>query len=349
MIVRQRFGLFVVLAFSVWLLPTTVAQDSACSSVVETALTIAQESCTELGRNVACYGHNELEAQTTDETPLPGFTAPGDIEAILNLQSISTSPLDESNGLWGIGLLSLQANLPDTLPGQNVTFVIFGESRLEAREDESFDAPLQAFYFSAGVGTSSCEEAPDGLLIQAPQETSVNFLINGIEVEVGSTTYIQAANDGLDSLTFNTLAGTVQVTSGEMSQTIEPGYQVTTNAEEPASEPEPYEYDAMVHAPTSLLPDAVSIPVVVPGTTLDRWVETVIYLEAGESFSVSAAGLVNVFNDCEVLRDRGDIPADYDCAAMITGPDARIGAPTDAPDPTAYPTIEESVDRKSVV
>jgi len=342
---RYRFTIYFLFVVSAcFFLPLTFAQESTCSAIVETAISVAQDSCTELERNVVCYGHNQLEAQGTDEVPLADFAEPGDTESVLELYSLSTSALDENTEQWGVALLSLQADLPDTLPGQNVTFVVFGNSSIEATESEALAQPFQAFYFSSGIGNTSCEEAPqDGLLIQAPEETTVHFLINGIEVEVGSTTYVQAAEDGSDGLTFNTLDGTIAVTAGDTSQTVEPGYRVTAREDEPVEEAEAYDYDAMSRAPIGLLPDPISIPIVIPGDQLAGWIETVVTLEEGQVFEISATGEVNVFTDCVELRDRGDIPADYDCDLMTTGPDARLGAPTDAPDPGAYPTIEYSV------
>ena len=34
-------------------------------------------------------------------------------------------------GEWGVSLMQLQANLPDTLPGQNVTVLLFGDVTLQ--------------------------------------------------------------------------------------------------------------------------------------------------------------------------------------------------------------------------
>ena len=39
--------------------------------------------------------------------------------------------MDLVNGMWGVALLRVQANLPDTLPGQNVTMLLFGDVAIE--------------------------------------------------------------------------------------------------------------------------------------------------------------------------------------------------------------------------
>src|SRR5690606_36048129 len=51
-----------------------------------------------------------------------------------------------------------------------------------------YTQPLQAFRVRSTLRGSNCEEVPnDGVVIQAPQDTKVNFLVNGIEMTVGST------------------------------------------------------------------------------------------------------------------------------------------------------------------
>jgi hypothetical protein len=47
--------------------------------------------------------------------------------------------------------------------------------------------PMQAFYFDTGLGTTSCQDAPDALLVQGPQTIEVSLNVNGVEVNVGST------------------------------------------------------------------------------------------------------------------------------------------------------------------
>src|SRR5690606_20836366 len=37
---------------------------------------------------------------------------------------------------WGVALMQIQANLPDTLPGQNVTFLLFGDVTIEEEVGE---------------------------------------------------------------------------------------------------------------------------------------------------------------------------------------------------------------------
>ena len=82
----------------------------------------------------------------------------------------------------------------------------------------------------------------------------------------------------------------VNVTSAGETQTAEPGYQVVAAADVVPTEPEPYYYEAVRAAPVDLLPEPVSIPVVVPGTS--DWVDSVV-VTTGQTFTIVAGGGVN--------------------------------------------------------
>ncbi len=107
------------------------AQGGVCPPFVEDALLSLDANCGSLGRDTACYGNNRVDSvfwMARDELV---FSAPADRVPLIDLQTISTSPLDVRQELWGVAVMHLQANLPDTLPGQAVTFVLMGDSTLE--------------------------------------------------------------------------------------------------------------------------------------------------------------------------------------------------------------------------
>ena len=140
------------------------------------------------------------------------FATPGDRASVLDLEHLATAPLLPQENVWGVAVLALQANLPDNLPGQNATFIVFGDTELTpADASAGYDAPMQAFSLNTRISGIDCQEVPDsGLLVQAPEETTVNFLINGVEVNVGSSALFQI--DAGD-LTVDTVEGIVEVTS----------------------------------------------------------------------------------------------------------------------------------------
>ncbi len=326
-------------------LPAVAQGDNACPALVEGALALADESCAGLGRNTVCYGHMLVEAIDWQDDPLADFDAPGAVTDVVALASLTTAPLVVEDDQWGVAVMALQADLPDSLPGQGllpgqvVTFVVFGDVSLrsevapgeadvpaepaclarasagvnlragpstadavvggmaagdalpvlgrnetgdwlqveidgetawvsagvvtedcgDASSDIAYTAPMQAFFLETGFGEPACTEAPrDGLLVQAPQNTTVHFRVNGVEVAVGSTAFLAVAPD--DRLSVATFDGTVTVTSGGQSVEVEPGFQVLAAADAPPGDPRPYVVAQVEAVPVHLLPDPVTVP-----------------------------------------------------------------------------------------
>lgn len=385
----QRTIWLVMLILSVNVVIT--AQDTDCPALVETVLETVGDLCVDLGRNQACYGNNQVMAEDFDTVPVVDFVDAGDIVPVSQIARLVTAPLDVDGDTWGIAILALQADLPDTLPGQNVIFVIFGDTELineiaptaEAQpppilsatatgsvnvrsgpgtgfgivgtlaagdaisltgRNEGGDwaqfnldgsaawvyvplltvegnvsilqvveaddtvtaavvAPMQTFRLTSSIGSAACAEVPqDGLLVQTPTDTVVHFRVNGVEVEIGSTAFFQSDDE---ILRVTTLEGQVSVTSDGETQVVEPGYSVSVPIDAPPAEPEPYDYEDVSRVPVSLLPQAVSVPIVIPSTS-SEWVDTGIALTAGQSYTISASGEISV---CSICATNPDLPA----------------------------------------
>ncbi|MBN1201899.1 MAG: SH3 domain-containing protein [Anaerolineae bacterium] len=91
---------------------------------------VAGEACDGIGRNQACYGHAVLEAEPQEGISDWMFEQEGDRVGVATLYRLRTSAMDLEEQTWGMALLSLQANLPDTLPGQNVMLLLFGDAEI---------------------------------------------------------------------------------------------------------------------------------------------------------------------------------------------------------------------------
>ena len=167
--------------------------DDACPALVDEALAATGEVCAGLGRNAACYGHDRVEAIPRAEDGELIFAAPADRVPLAALSSLRTAALDETTQEWGVAVLNVQANLPDTLPGQAVTLLLMGDASLAdaAVEDdtspEGTPTPMQAITFHSGLGGTTCQEAAGSLLIQSPDGQAVALNINGMDVQLGST------------------------------------------------------------------------------------------------------------------------------------------------------------------
>ncbi len=130
--------LAVLLVFSVLSLTDKTASvqaqtesDPSCPLLVQQALTDLGNNCTGIGRNSACYGYNRVEASFSQAVPEGYFSHPADTTEMATIRTIQTAPLDLSTSEWGIAVLNVQANVPDTLPGQAVTFLLLGDTQVE--------------------------------------------------------------------------------------------------------------------------------------------------------------------------------------------------------------------------
>ncbi len=255
------------LIFSTAPLPVQ-GQADQCPALVNDALNQLETRCEGTNRNFACYGNNNVLAQFTRDVAPEFFTQPGEIAQLIELENIETQPLDLENNTWGVALMNVQANLPNTLPGQSVVMLLFGDTYVEDDVDpsEAFNSeteilvqtdrdiplrvdpdagseivgnlsegtevpadamapngwvrvafndqfgwippqviamprglnllptvtgdtltPMQSFFFSTGIGSASCEETPDTLVVQGPEELFVDIKANGADIRIGST------------------------------------------------------------------------------------------------------------------------------------------------------------------
>ncbi|MGJ3241327.1 MAG: LysM peptidoglycan-binding domain-containing protein [Anaerolineae bacterium] len=118
----------------------TVAQGT-CSEFVNQALDRVNEACEGIGRNQACYGFNRVEASFYEEVAEGFFSQPADLAEVVDLETLRTTPYDLVTDQWGVAVMVLQANMPETLPGQNVTFILMGDTEIESAipPEEAYD------------------------------------------------------------------------------------------------------------------------------------------------------------------------------------------------------------------
>lgn len=203
-----------------------LAQGTDCPDLVAKALAAADQACQATGRNQACYGNVDMTAEAQPGVENFSFTQMGDIVNVSDLRTIRLSPMIVEESKWGVALLRLQANLPDTLPGQNVTFLLFGDVEITNAVDPGAETeynPMQAFYLKTSTGDAQCAEAPEsGMLVQTPEGAGqVAFNVNGVDVDMGSTVFFQSAEEA--GMTVSTLEGAAYITYEEETQVIVPG------------------------------------------------------------------------------------------------------------------------------
>lgn len=129
------------------------SEDSRCEALIEEAMAALDNNCEGLGRNVACYGHNRVDATFWKNRDGLTFSHPADRVPLIDLRAIATAPLDVENQLWGVAMLHAQADLPDMLPGQAVTFLLMGDARLE--NDVPPEEAVENAVTASGVTTTA--------------------------------------------------------------------------------------------------------------------------------------------------------------------------------------------------
>jgi hypothetical protein len=199
--------------------PGSVWQPSTCEELLGKAMDASYQGCQLIGSNEICYGNNDVNAQLTDGSIAP-FNNLGDTIPVNALQSLSTAPMDLNEDIWGIAVFKLQANLPGTVPGQNVSFLVFGDTGIY-----NYSGDMYSIYFSTGVGSVTCNKVPDGLKVDVPEGSGVVFNANGAEIALQGDSVLKA-NPG-ESMSLTMLNGSGTVTADGQSQSLVAGEVVT--------------------------------------------------------------------------------------------------------------------------
>lgn len=137
----RRMTAFFSSALMMLLSVAVIVAQADCTALMEDAFSALDANCNSAGRNEACYGFNRVEASFLSQIDASTFSQPRDIAAVADIATIRTAPLSSANGTWGIALMNIQANLPDTLPGQSVTFILMGDVEIEnaVAPEDAFD------------------------------------------------------------------------------------------------------------------------------------------------------------------------------------------------------------------
>lgn len=128
--IRSVLQISLLLLITLIVTVTINAQNDTCSALIQSALERVNDSCNDTGRNQLCYGNTQLAVTARDDSPDFTLESPGDIIDITYIESVQLSSLNLPDE-WGIALMKIQANLPDTIPGQAVNMLLFGDVYIE--------------------------------------------------------------------------------------------------------------------------------------------------------------------------------------------------------------------------
>lgn len=130
---RKLRGATIALLAALWVVPTLSQQ--SCPALVRQALQSLGTNCAQLGRNVVCYGNDQVRAKFTEDVAEDFFTKPADVASLNTVASVSAASLSLDESRWGVAVMNVQANVPETLPGQAVTFILLGDVEVENAVD----------------------------------------------------------------------------------------------------------------------------------------------------------------------------------------------------------------------
>ena len=201
-----------IMTFIIALIGMSVVAQNACGDLVTRALEKTGEGCSNPRPNSICYGNGLIFAQAATGVAL-SFDSEGDKASINDFAGITHSPLDEGAQIWGVSLMSLRANIPDSVPGQVVQIIVFGNVEVN-------DVQQSAFRFNSGIGAPDCSEAPaDGIMIRTPEGVAeVSLNVNEVEITLGSTALLEANAEAGMNVTM--LDGNGRVTAMGVTQPV---------------------------------------------------------------------------------------------------------------------------------
>lgn len=152
------------------------------------------DNCAESDNESACYGFDTISA-TFFEDVGDNFSDPGELVEMLQLHTLRSSPFDEEEEEWGIGYFRI------SIEGSEDPLIIMAagdvivENDVQAAQDAGVSA-MQAFNFTTG-GASTCNEAPNAVFIQSPDNVEVDLVINSTPLRIGSTVVLGTVNQNI--------------------------------------------------------------------------------------------------------------------------------------------------------
>lgn len=131
----MKFKYAVIIGFLLLTIGFIHAQspEETCPAIVTQALQTLDQTCNALDRNSVCYGNHEVTATFSAAVAEGFFSKPADKSPLTQISTLQTAPLNLVENRWGIALMNVQANVPNTLPGQGVIFVLMGDAQIENR------------------------------------------------------------------------------------------------------------------------------------------------------------------------------------------------------------------------
>jgi hypothetical protein len=315
------------------------ANDKNCQALIQQAVQASGSSCQQIGSNKVCYGNNILKADLNPSTS-ERFTQRGDVVDISVLRNLSASPLELDKDQWGVAVFKVLANLPDSLPGETVTLLVFGNTQLA-----NSSGNLEAFHFSSQFGQILCNKVNlDGIMISMAKGQGMHFTVNGTELTLTGNASLKAAKNG--NMQVSLYSGAGKIVSQGQEQYFGAGQQVSvqlggpggSDAISPPSTPEPLSSDELKLA-CSMSGQYCSPGEITPVSAADAQATVLAGLATSTPTPAPATPTMTSF---PTQTPFGTPTATYTSVATATGtlitPTNTPTPPTGTPLPTGTPT-----------
>lgn len=147
--------------------PSILAQPPTCPDLVNTAFQVVDLDCEDTGNNQACYAHARIDAIPQAHVRSLAFDQAGDIADVTDLQSLHLSPMDLNNSWWGVSLIRLRTNAPNTNARENASLLLFGNVSIENAVQTPTVRRELTIHTTAGASARVRIAPYDGLVIAA--------------------------------------------------------------------------------------------------------------------------------------------------------------------------------------
>jgi LysM repeat protein len=258
------------------------ANDTVCSTVLQTALVALESTCTNLQAGNVCLGFPGIQPSFVNGDTGAPFDQPGQQLALSRIGVLRSEALNVNTGRLGLAALSFA--VPNSTPATvAATGLIIGEVELQLT---SYSINVRTAYKESA---EQCQQSPAMVILRSPDNVEATLYVNGAMLLLNGMIAIhyQSAN----SASFIVQEGSLQILNGPAAQagntlvaiTDNTGTIMTWSAARPLSEKESqlltslqaltstYKAFAVMVAPAPATPNCSPIThVVASGETLYR-------------------------------------------------------------------------------
>ncbi len=237
--------------------------DETCEQFVHRAIAELGTNCANMDRNTVCYGFEKLDSQFIQKPPKDTLAEPGSRATLTNLARVTMSPFDlkeknkqtdkekKDKSEWGIAVFDVNNNMIDLsaegADEKRLIMLAIGDVEVENAVmpefdddgtlivDEDHPAPMQELFLRNGYDKPECTEAvPPLLLLQSPEDTPVDVVINGTTIRlIDATIVVQVLAPG-DAMRIMTFSGMAILNPDSLNEVlIPPGFYSTVCLDEP--------------------------------------------------------------------------------------------------------------------